>query len=147
MELLFGCLVGQFTWHTGDMEVKMDNIRKLPFFAGSFIAVVTGFISYVYGADSRTIYIRMAVMMVVFFVSGVFIKNTVTAIKDEVNNKKEKELREMEREEELENVAEIQNGVQNENNREHMVNLVADDSDEDFSPLTVSRIITSKTKE
>ena len=122
-------------------------IHKMPFVIGSFMAVVTGLISYICGADSKTIYIRMAVIMVVFFILMSFVKNTIIAIKEEVDKKKEEELKKMELEEELQRAENEQNEAQNENNQEHIVNLIADDSDEEFSPLTVNRIITSKAKE
>lgn len=125
----------------------MDNIHKLPFLLGGFMAVVVGIISFISGSAAQTIYIRMAVVMVGFYIVGGFIKNTLNTIKDELKQKEEQRLLEEQIEEEAKRIeasAMASNMVQP---GEHKVDLVADDFDEDFTPLTVSRVISSKVKE
>ncbi len=126
----------------------MDAIHKLPFFLGGFMAVIVGMISYVSGSASQTIYVRMAVVMVVFYVVGSFIRKTLSGIKDELDDKEQKRRAEeqLEAEEASMNEA-FQNAHQKGQPGEHKVDLVADDFDEDFSPLTISRVITSKLEE
>lgn len=124
----------------------MDSIHKMPFLLGGFMAVVTGLISYISGKNSQTLYIRMAVVMVVFFILGNLIKRTLITINEELEKKKEQELLEMEKQE-AEMSAQMQVDPQLKPDNEHKINLVADDSEDDFSPLNVSRIITSKLKE
>lgn len=127
----------------------MENIHKLPFLMGGTMAVVIGLISYVWGTKTQDIYIRMAVAMVVFFVLGTIIKNTLVKIQDEITKKKELDIQKIKEEEALlaaQAQAEAEAGKNPEN--KHNINLVADDDfDDEFSPLTVSRIIASKAKE
>jgi len=114
---------------------------------GGFMAVVVGIISFISGSAAQTIYIRMAVVMVGFYIVGGFIKNTLNTIKDELKQKEEQRLLEEQIEEEAKRIeasAMASNMVQP---GEHKVDLVADDFDEDFTPLTVSRVISSKVKE
>jgi len=73
----------------------MGNIRKLPFLSGCSAAILAGIISYAEDVENQTIYIRMAVMMFLFYMIGVLVKNTVVNIKKEIEEKK----REMEQEE------------------------------------------------
>jgi len=121
----------------------MDLIRRLPFLFGSFMAVIAGFASYICGTDSRSIYIRMAVCMVVFYILGTFIKNTVGNIKKEITiNEEYKRLKEKEEEAERAHVDRRADHKQGQK-----VNLVADDTNDEFSPMMVSRVITSKMKE
>ena len=121
----------------------MDDIHKLPFLLGGFMAVVVGIISYISDSVTQTIYIRMAVVMVAFYIVGGFIRNTLNTIKDELKQKEEQRLLEEQIEEEARRI-EASHKVQP---AEHKVDLVADDFGEDFTPLTVSRVISSKVKE
>jgi hypothetical protein len=128
----------------------MDRIHKLPFITGGFMAVLIGAISYACGSGSQTTYIRMAVVMVGFYIIGVYVRNTLKSINAQLEEKKEQELlKELEAAEaeaaarHAEQAAEKQpGGVQG-----SRVNLVADDSADEFTPLTVSQVISSKIKE
>ena len=125
----------------------MDGIHKLPYLLGGFMAVIVGIISYISGSVTQTIYIRMAVVMVVFYMLGSIIRNTLNKIKDELRNKEEQRLLEEQIEEEAKNSEAARKRSHAVHPGEHRVDLVADDFNDEFSPLTVSRIITSKTKE
>lgn len=128
----------------------MGNVDKLPFFSGSIMAIVTGFISYIDGSKNQDIYIRMAIAMVVFFILGTIIKHTLISIQKEIEKKKEQELIELKKQEELmaaQVEEELGKELEKTNANGQSINLVADDFDEEFSPLTVSRVIASKTNE
>jgi predicted Holliday junction resolvase-like endonuclease len=76
----------------------MGDIRKLPFLSGCSAAILAGILSYAAGVGSRTIYIRMAVMMFLFYLIGVLVKNTVLKIRKEQEEKgRERELEEARR--------------------------------------------------
>jgi hypothetical protein len=140
----------------------MERIQKLPFLAGCLAAIITGIASYMTGVESRIIYLRMAVMMLVFFLIGIYARNTVLSINEDIEKKK----RELEREKELE---EVQNQARlkeeqkdNKKPQEHQagehqtapqaysqpprLDLVVDDSD-DFRPLDISKAVKSKVNE
>lgn len=128
----------------------MDRIHRLPFITGGFMAVLTGITSYACGSDNQTIYIRMAVVMVVFYIIGIFIRNTLQSISNELDEKKERDLLKEKEEAAAAELAELaeKNAVkQNEAGNGQRVNLVADDSGEEFTPLTVSQVISTQFKE
>lgn len=125
----------------------MDHIHKLPFMTGGFMAVLTGVASYAAGSGSKSTYIRMAVVMVVFYIVGVCIRNTLMAINAE---KAEKEELERLREQEAAAVAAMEQAARQNAGQDgghgHLVDLVAGD-DDGFMPLTASQIIGTKLKE
>ena len=113
----------------------MDRIHRLPFITGGFMAVLTGITSYACGSGNQTTYIRMAVVMVVFYIIGVFIRNTLQSINTELDEKRvQDQIRENEAA--MTEAAAKAAAKQNEGVQVHRVNLVADDSGEEFTPLT-----------
>lgn len=136
----------------------MERIAKLPFILGCSAAIVTGSASYLTGMNSQGIYIRMAVMMLIFFIIGVYIRGTISSIKKEVlirkirekHEERERHRREKEEERAAANAARFSPVVQpvepdrHGNEKLNSVDLTADDSDEIFEPLTVSRAIRTK---
>lgn len=125
----------------------MDRIHRLPFITGGFMAVLTGITSYACGSDNQTTYIRMAVVMVVFYIIGIFIRNTLQSISTELDEKKERNLLKEKEEAAAAELAEKNAVKQNEAGNGQRVNLVADDSGEEFTPLTVSQVISTQFKE
>ena len=140
----------------------MERIQKLPFLAGCLAAIVTGMASYAAGVESRMIYLRMAVMMLVFFLIGIYIRNTVLSINDDIENKKrEKEFEEAQaqiNQNEEQKAATRDNSkpqLQAQDNRTDpptgkkppKLDLVADDSDDDFKPFDISNAIKAKVNE
>ena len=117
----------------------MDGIHKLPFLLGGFMAVISGIVSYAYDSGSQATYIRMAVALVVFYIIGTYLKNTLSNLHEEVKRKKEQELQEMLEQEALQAAREAESGPDSPEG--HKVNLVADDFSDEFLPLTISRII------
>ena len=131
----------------------MGYIRKLPFRLACSAAIITGIVSYSAGVVDQSIYLRMALMMLLFFILGLYIKNTIRTVRKEVfireiEKKNEERLRkkQMQEEEKAAAVERIKQQVQQgESGRK--IDFVADDSDDDFEPLTVSRAIRTKIDE
>ncbi|HOJ80781.1 MAG TPA: hypothetical protein PK767_02365 [Clostridiales bacterium] len=134
----------------------MGNIRKLPFLSGCSAAILAGIVSYAEGVENQTIYIRMAVIMFLFYMIGVLVRNTVENAKKEIEEKKkemeqeEARKRKKQKEEKMKEVLESRkNDVKHddgtepgttEEKREHDPNL-----DEEFRVL--SDVIMTKAKE
>jgi hypothetical protein len=138
----------------------MDRIHKLPFILGCLAAMVVGIVSYITYLDNQTIFLRMAVVMTIFFILGVYIRNTVLSIKDEVSKKEMERLRDEElrilqehekqpAETDVSKQHPANNGISNEHHvqAQHRVDIVADDAVGEFEPMTVSRVISTKVKE
>lgn len=141
----------------------MERIQKLPFLAGSLAAIVTGIASYAAGIESRAIYLRMAVMMLVFFLVGFYARNTLLSIHEDIEKKKrEEELEEAQRQAQMleDQKAASQDGKKAQEHQagEHQsapqahpqspkLDLVADDSDDDFKPFEISKAVKAKVNE
>lgn len=129
----------------------MERIRKLPFILGCIAAMAVGIANYMSGSDNQTTFLKMAVVMTIFFIIGVYIRNTVLSIDEEVKEKElqrqiDEELR-IRQELEMQHAEEEAAKHQQAGNKGHRVNLVAEDTMEEFQPMTVSRVISSKVKE
>lgn len=136
----------------------MGRIQKLPFILGCSAAIVAGSTSYMAGVDSQGIYIRMAAVMLIFFIIGVYIRSTVISIKEEVLIRKireqheemERQKRQKEQDKAAANAARFNPNLQSIDNEQqtneqpHKVDLTADNSIDSFEPLTVSRAIRTK---
>mgnify|MGYP000536328019 CR=1 FL=1 len=136
----------------------MDIIRKLPFFSGSTGAILAGIISFAEGADKQTIYIRMAVTMILFYVLGIYVKKTVISVREEAENRKrenqaeeaEKRKRNDEKKEEAANRKSTIKNAQMERDKSKdtaKAETASDDQQDDFEPLALSRAIKTKVKE
>lgn len=66
----------------------MDYVHRLPYILGASAAIIIGMASYKSGLDIRTIYVRMSIFMVMFFVVGLYIRGEINKIDIEVKNKK-----------------------------------------------------------
>lgn len=136
----------------------MGRIYKLPFIFGCSAAIMAGIISYAAGTDSQIIYIRMAILMIVFYLIGSYARNTVLTIGKEIKDKKQEQqiLQEQQLHHQIEaqkNAAARQHAqqVQPAGNqgrpleRQHStLDLTAD---EDFKPMILSKAVRSKIKE
>ena len=119
----------------------MDRIHRLPFLLGGFMTVIVGAISYSCGSDNKTIYTRMVIFMVVFYILGIYARNTINGI--------DKELQEKKQQEEYDKMIKATEAAQNsaeENQQEHKLDLIADDSREEFTPLSLSDVISTTAK-
>lgn len=138
----------------------MERIQKLPFLAGCLAAIITGAASYAAGVESRMIYLRMAVMMLVFFLVGMYTRNTVLSITEDIEQKKREQ--ELERIQAQENQKEEQKAAAHGSKKPQepqqpsaapahpqtpRLDLVADDSDDDFKPFDVSKAVKAKVNE
>lgn len=130
----------------------MERIRKLPFLSGCTASILAGVISYAAGIDSQTIYIRMAVMMVVFFVLGVYIRNTIYSvarqsaiIKREKKREEDLRLRKL-REEKM---AEVRASMIGNNlDATSTINMAVGDEKQDaFEPMDLAKAIRTKAEE
>ena len=130
----------------------MERIRKLPFLSGCMGSVLAGIISLAAGADKQTIYIRMAAMMLVFFILGIYIRNTIYSIK----RQNEERQREKELEEELkqkkmkeEKIAEAMSAKTAENRAKlsHTIDMTAGNNQDGFEPLDFAKAVKTKAKE
>lgn len=141
----------------------MERIQKLPFLAGSLAAIITGIASYAVGIESRAIYLRMAVMMLVFFLIGIYARNTLLSIHEDIEKKKrEEELEEAQRQAQMleeqkaasqegKKAQEHQAGERQSTPQAHQqpakLDLVADDSNDDFKPFDISKAVKAKVNE
>lgn len=135
----------------------MRRIHKLPFIFGCSAAIIAGIISYATGADSQATYIRMAILMVVFYLIGSYIKNTVLTIEKEIEDKKkeqqlleEQRLRQQMEEQKntaAKNVQQAQTGIQHNQPQSKQQSTLDLSADEDFKPLILSKAVSSSVKE
>ena len=132
----------------------MEYIQRLPLILGCVAAIVAGTISYALGNSNQIIYLRMAVVMLVFFIIGIYIKRTILRLKNEIDKKKEEEKRKQMEIAEAERIA--KKAAERQKNNTHKIDLTAGDSDDlgdssrisndDFEPLTASKAIKSQIK-
>lgn len=122
----------------------MNSFHKLPFLLSASMAVLVGVISISLGADNQAVYLRMVITMVVFYVVGLYTGKTLDKLKTEVNEKnaeiERKKILLEEKEKEASQMAEKNPDPFKGQN----INLSAEDQDDEFEPLTVSRVISSK---
>jgi len=69
----------------------MHYIRKLPLILALAGAIITGFIGRVSGLPDRENIFRMTIVMIMFFITGSIIRNTVTGIIDDIRKKQTEE--------------------------------------------------------
>lgn len=127
----------------------MHYTSKIPFMLGAIMTIIIGIISFYKSVEPQQIYLRMILSLVSFFLLGVIIKSTIEKIQSELQEKYEKEKAEAEAAAEAEAEQSIieGEGVIYERDKQDAFSLeshLEGDSDEDFSPLKVSEIITTK---
>lgn len=124
----------------------MEYLHKLPFLFGAAAAIIVGVICNLISASQQDTYFRMAVSMVIFFVIGLYTRNTIIKIFDEIKEKKLEEESRLKAEHEAAIIAEEERvkleAEQKLNGRQ--IDIKVDDDGEDFSPLTVSEYIKSQ---
>ena len=129
----------------------MDYVHKLPFILGASMAVTIGVISNYTGTQSKTIYIRMSVGLVIFFILGLYIRNIIYKIDEELRKKKVEEQR-------MKEIMLMQKAAEG---AKHNVDYTVDDNsfemnindqkeeklyDEEFTPLSVNSITINQDK-
>lgn len=131
----------------------MGRIQKLPFISGCIAAIVTGIVCCVTGLGNQMTYLRMAVMMLVFFILGAYVRHVVVTLLREVRIKKmEDEIEEVKRQKQLKQEQQAEQAAKSRGG--HIpdtpfsgMNTAPDNEDEEFKPMTVSRAIVSKLNE
>ncbi|NLL06689.1 MAG: hypothetical protein GX270_13095 [Clostridiaceae bacterium] len=127
----------------------MDYVQRLPFILGASMAVIIGIISNSTGTESKTIYIRMSVGLVVFFILGLYMRNTIYRINKEVRKKKEEESR-IKEQSLIENITKVEKHSVDyrvdDNSFEMNINTQKEEKlyDEEFTPLSVNSININK---
>lgn len=125
----------------------MDYIRRIPFILGSIMAIITGIISLNCNISIKQVYLRMIISLVLFFIVGVFLRNTISEIEKDI---KTKSIEKAKNEEETGNIEDIENTERNQeavsgrNNSAPTVDYLIDDDDDDFKPLNVKEVISTK---
>jgi hypothetical protein len=126
-----------------DEDNYMEYIHKLPFFMGVAIAIIVGLICNLSNVGQQDTYIRMAISMIIFFIIGVYIRNTLQKIYEELEKKKQEEEKRIKDESEEAKRAEEErlNPESKLNGTGSKIDIKVDDMGDDFSPLTVSEYI------
>lgn len=133
----------------------MEYVQKLPFILGASMALIIGIINNNSSAETKTIYIRMSVGLVIFFILGLYIREFIYKLYEEI---KKKEAEELKRAEEQKRKEEQEKKQKNEGTKHNVDYTVDDDSfetniniekdeklyDEEFTPLSVNSIKLNK---
>lgn len=140
----------------------MERIMRLPLLLGFLAAVITGAASYAAGVGNQVTYLRMAVMMLVFFLLGIYIRNTVISLRNEVQirkiERKRREEQELRRQKEEQKAAEYaarfypRKDAKSQEPSQDEASSTAEHKDfsktgEDFEPLALSKAIKTKVNE
>ncbi|MBP7175707.1 MAG: hypothetical protein KBA53_05740 [Thermoclostridium sp.] len=118
-------------------------MQKLPLLLALAAAFLSGLIGFIRNASQKVILTRMVLMMVLFFVIGLFARSTLMNIKDQVaQRKKQEEEEEQKKKQELAKKAKEQEMGLGKN-----IDFSAGKEDEDdFDPLPVSEFIKKELK-
>jgi len=126
----------------------MEYIQKLPFISGASMAITIGVINKCIGAETKTIYIRMSVGLVIFFILGLYIREFIYKLYDDIKRKEEEQkIRE---EQEVKNISkDSKNKVDyrvDDSSLETEVDISKDEKlyEEEFTPLSVNSIKLNK---
>ena len=129
------------------VEIWMEYIRKLPFILSAAVTIIVGFLSYRSCRDNETVYARMAICLISVYAIGTYFRSALLKIADEASKiKKEKEMK-------AKTGEKNQTGGNNDPGGKDgakeatRIDLRAGEPGEDFTPLKVSEIIRTKTKD
>lgn len=67
----------------------MQYIKKLPFMLSIFMSIIISIASYARGVAQKEIYTRMIISLILFFILGLFIRNTIEKLYESVSRKKD----------------------------------------------------------
>jgi mannitol-specific phosphotransferase system IIBC component len=125
----------------------MDYIYKLPFILSIGSTIVVGMVNLGRGVDNQTIYLRMAVSLVVFYVIGLYLKNLIHKTVDNIREKREIDRQEEEKQKVQQNSAETDSKNSHDECVTAHIDLKAGEHEEDFIPLKASNVIKTKLSE
>jgi len=127
----------------------MEYVQRLPFILGASMALIIGVISNNIGTELKTICVRMSVALVVFFVLGLYIREFIYKLYEDIR-KKEEEEKKIKHEQEIKNNNEsVKHNVDyrvDDNSSEININLEKGEKlyDEEFTPLSVNSVKLNK---
>ncbi|PYG89845.1 hypothetical protein LY28_00442 [Ruminiclostridium sufflavum DSM 19573] len=125
----------------------METIMKIPFLLALIASIITGAISIVNNADTNKTCISMIMAMIIFYIVGILIRNTLSNIIEEQNNQKleaEKKLRE---EEMLEKAKAALKSKKAEHLGKNLDLVTEDEIDDGFTPFDLSQAVKAKMNE
>lgn len=123
----------------------MRYLNRLPLLLALAGSIVSGLLSIIRLRAQKEILVQMALVMVIFYVAGLFLRSTVQSIKSQVDEKKlkqEEENRTKKSREEKENTDE----GKTEKSLGGNIDFTVDESDDAFDPLPVSEYIKNELK-
>jgi len=117
-----------------------EYLHKFPIIVSLIMTIIIGLISYTSSSDMNQTYVRMAVSLIGFYIIGVFLKNILKGINEEIIEKKRKE--EEEKAKEQQDVSsKIEDKIEDKIEHKSKIDYKIDDFNEEFSPLKVSEVI------
>lgn len=116
----------------------MEYIHNLPFILSTLMAIVIGLISYKNNTNDKDIYVRMAISIVCFYCMGIYVRSSLVKIYEQNRNRKKAEKLE-----EKNSKNNLSAKTVDDSTKGTVLDLKADDYEDDFSPLKVSEVIRS----
>lgn len=123
----------------------MAYIRKLPLLMALTGAIITGLMGYTHRINNKDNMANMVITMIIFYVVGLLIRNTITSIMDTIRQKaEEREREEKQRLAEEMKEAEEAEKAEKDSKLGQGLNLVVDDkydigiSDDEFNELPIA---------
>ena len=112
----------------------MQYINRLPLLFALFAAIISGAIGLSRSATNDRILVQMMICMVIFYAIGIYARNTLTEIYEQVKKKKAKIMHA----EETKEIKEAKHEVKQTGETGNSI------AEEEFEPLKVSRFIREK---
>ena len=125
----------------------MQYLQRLPLLLALAAAITMGFIGFIRSQPQKDIMLHMVLVMVLFYIVGLFTRATLQNTIDQVEEKrKEKELEEMKKKQEEEEQHKKEKSMETEGIGRN-IDFTAGNMDEDvFEPLPVSEFIKKELK-
>ncbi|MEN8905491.1 MAG: hypothetical protein ABF289_05980 [Clostridiales bacterium] len=125
----------------------MDILKKLPLILSFSMTISVGFISNIMQLSNKTIYIRMIIILITFYILGIYLRNILTNIINEVDSSKKSNEDETPYDERDQNTDEGKNNLTNDESDAKGSSFNATTEDEDFSPDELSKLISENLDE
>ncbi len=125
----------------------METIMKIPFLLAILASIVTGAISIVNNAETNTTCVRMIIAMIVFYIIGILVSNTISNIVEE-QNKQKLEVEKKLLEEEMLEKAKVSAKVKKAEHLGNMLDLSTEEEiDDGFTPFDLSQAVKTRMKQ
>lgn len=119
----------------------MQTLQKIPFFMAAIAVIITGAICSTMQLDLNQASSRMVVVLLLFYIIGLFVKNTIKRVVEE------NEVKRLQTEAENFAFNEEANCEKGGIKEIPLFDVKVDDRYDDFTPLHVSEVIKSKIRE